>query len=77
MFGRLDDYDFNRQPPKVGNRIDDPGYWVANGQPISPTGGPTTYSFMGASDPGSQYWVDTPTYLAILQMLESGADLGP
>jgi hypothetical protein len=56
VFGRVDDYDFNLNPPKA----------------ISPTGKPVYFSFMGASDPTSQYWVDKSTYLAIMQTLQSG-----
>ena len=77
VFGRFDDYDMNLNPPKVGNRIDDPGYWVTRSLPVNPFSRTTYYSFMGASDPGSQYWVDRATYLAILQSLQSGTDLGP
>ncbi|HUS13492.1 MAG TPA: hypothetical protein VM536_00560 [Chloroflexia bacterium] len=73
IFGRFDDYDFGRKPPLIGTRIDAPGYWVAKGRPITPADKQAFYSFMGASDARSQYWVDRDTYLSILEMLQSGA----
>jgi len=72
IFGRFDDYDFSSNPAKIGNRVDAPGYWVAKSRPISPSTRPIYYSFMGASDASSQYWVNKETYLAILQTLQSG-----
>jgi hypothetical protein len=72
VFGRVDDYDFTRKPPVIGNRLDEPGYWIAKGRPIAPSAKQAFYSFMGASDARSQYWVDRATYLAILQLLQSG-----
>jgi hypothetical protein len=77
VFGRQDDYDFNQRPPKIGNRLDAAGYWASKGQVVMPGNQPVYYSFMGAQDAGSQAWVDRATYLAILQMLESGTSLGP
>lgn len=72
VFGLLDDYDFNLTPPKIGDLLDEPGYWMSKTKVINPNERPTYYSFMGASDPSSQYWVDKSTYLAIMQTLESG-----
>jgi hypothetical protein len=73
VFNLTDEYDFSVNPPRIGNRIDVPGYWIAKSTQIRPGGTPVYYSFMGASDRGSQYWVDRNTYLAILQTLQSGA----
>ena len=72
LFGRTDEYDLNAKPPRVGNRIDAPGYWITRGQAIQPGTNPVYYSFMGAQDASSQSWVDRATYLAILQTLQSG-----
>jgi hypothetical protein len=72
IFGRVDDYDFNLNPPKIGNRLDAPGFWFSKSKAVSPTGKPVYFSFMGASDAASQYWVDKSTYLAIMQTLQSG-----
>lgn len=72
VFGLLDDYDFNLNPPKIGDPLDEPGYWLSQAKAINPNDRPTYYSFMGASDPSSQYWVDRNTYMAIMQTLESG-----
>jgi hypothetical protein len=72
VFRQEDDYDFSRNPPRIGNRIDATGFWVGGNQVMSPAGPPVYYSFMGASDAGSQYWVDTQTYLEILGILQGG-----
>jgi hypothetical protein len=74
-FGRIDDYNFDVSPPKIGNRIDVSGYWIARARQVNPWDRPVYYSFMGASDAKSQYWVDKSTYLAILQALQNG--VGP
>jgi len=73
VFGRVDEYNFDINPPKIGNRINVPGYWLTNSLQIGTTGKPVYYSFMGAEDAGSRYWVDRDTYMAILQKLQSGA----
>jgi hypothetical protein len=72
VFGRIDDYNFDFNPPKIGNRLDSPGYWVLKGRPIDPAAKPTFYSFMGASDAGSQYWVDRATFMALLTRMQDG-----
>ncbi|MEO6458794.1 MAG: hypothetical protein ABIO92_11075 [Chloroflexia bacterium] len=72
VFGLVDDYNFDINPPKIGNRINVPGYWLANSLQIGTGGKPVYYSFMGAEDAGSRYWVDRDTYMAILQRLQSG-----
>jgi hypothetical protein len=77
VFGRRDDYDFNQRPPIIGQRLDSPGYWVLKSRPIDPGARPTYYSFMGAQDAGSQYWVDRDTYLSIMQALQDGTGIGP
>jgi hypothetical protein len=73
VFGREDEYDFSANPPRIGNRIDAPGYWVSKSEPIYPDGRTVYYSFMGASDRRSRYWVDRSTYLAILEVLQRGS----
>ena len=72
VYGRNDDYNFDPNPPKIGNRLDSPGYWVLKGRPIDPAANPVFYSFMGASDAGSQYWVDRTTYMALLARMQRG-----
>jgi len=72
IFGLLDDYNFDINPPKIGNRINVPGYWLARSLQISTGGNPAYYSFMGAEDAASRYWVDRDSYMAILQTLQSG-----
>jgi hypothetical protein len=72
VFGRVDDYDFSLNPAKIGNRLDEPGYWRSKSKAINPSAKPIYYSFMGASDASSQYWIDKSTYMAIMQTLESG-----
>ncbi len=75
IMGRNDEYDLRLKPPRIGNLIDAGGYWVARSMPINPGGG-TYYSFMGAQDAGSQYWVNRDTYVAILQALANSTRLG-
>ena len=72
-FGLLDEYNFDVSPPKIGNRINVPGYWLAKSLQIGTGGNPIYYSFMGAEDAASRYWVDRNSYMAILQKLQSGA----
>jgi hypothetical protein len=72
VFGLFDDYNFDVNPPKIGNRINVPGYWLAKSLQIGTGGKPVYYSFMGAEDAASRYWVDRDSYLAILQILQNG-----
>jgi hypothetical protein len=72
VFGRNDDYDFDTNPPKIGSRLDSPGFWVLKNRPIDPAAKPVFYSFMGASDAGSQYWVDRTTYMTLLARMQRG-----
>jgi hypothetical protein len=72
VFGLVDDYDFSLNPPRIGNHLDEPGYWLTKSKYIITTAKPVYYSFMAASDPSAQYWVDSSTYRAILQTLQSG-----
>lgn len=73
IFRQEDEYNFNVNPPIIGNRIDVPGYRVRTGQPITPNTSPIYYSFMAASDPRSEYWIDLGTYIEILNLMQSGA----
>ena len=72
VYGRNDDYNFDINPPKIGNRLDSPGYWVLKARPIDPAARPVFYSFMGASDAASQYWIDRTTYMALLSRMQRG-----
>src|SRR5215212_9630040 len=72
VFGELDDYDFNINTPKIGHRIDAPGYWVSKSRAIAPGSRTIYYSFMGASDAASQFWVDKDTYMDLLNALQNG-----
>jgi hypothetical protein len=72
VFGLLDDYNFDVNPPRIGTRINVPGYWLARSLQIGTSGKPVYYSFMGAEDAASRYWVDRDSYMAILQTLQSG-----
>jgi hypothetical protein len=72
IYGLRDEYDLRRRPPWIGNPIDAPGYWFGRSLPVAPGGNPVYYSFMGASDARSQYWVNKPTYLWILDRLQGG-----
>lgn len=72
VYGRNDDYNFDINPPKIGNMLDSPGFWVLKNRPIDPAARPVFYSFMGASDANSQYWVDRNTYTFLLQRMQRG-----
>jgi hypothetical protein len=72
VYGRNDDYNFDINPPKIGNRLDSPGFWVLKNRPIDPAAKPVFYSFMGAQDANSQYWIDRTTYMTLLSRMQRG-----
>jgi hypothetical protein len=72
VYGRNDDYNFDINPPKIGNRLDVPGFWVLKNRPIDPAATPVFYSFMGASDANSAYWIDRATYTTLLGRMQRG-----
>ena len=73
VYGRPDDYDFTKNPPKIGNPIDADGFWVEKKQPRSLTHRPAYLSFMAGGSEGTDFWVDTRTYKAIFDLLVQGA----
>jgi hypothetical protein len=76
VMNRRDEYNFSIVPPTIGARLDAPGYWIGKSRPIDPGARPTYYSFMGAQDANSQYWVNKDTYMSILRQLQNSPQLG-
>ncbi|HBY92710.1 MAG TPA: hypothetical protein DEP84_01910, partial [Chloroflexi bacterium] len=66
VFRLNDEYDYSKSPPKRGDRIDLPGYWVIRHEPKEDSAKMPTFNFMGAAGL-PDYWVRSEVYSALLK----------
>lgn len=66
VFNLEDEYDYSQSPPKRGDRIDVPGYWVIQREPKEDSSIKPTFNFMSSAGL-PDYWVRSEVYGALLR----------